>query len=78
MLSVGDSISDHVLQEDLEDSSGFLVNQAGNPLHSTAPGQTPNGGLCNALDVISQHLPMPLGAALPESLASFASSGHDD
>ena len=76
MLGVGDSIPDHVLEEDLEDSSGFLVNQARDPLHSPAPCQTPDGGLCDALDVVPQHFPVALGATLPESLASFASSGH--
>ena len=78
MLSVGDGIPDDVLKENLEDTTGLLVDEARDTLDSTTASQTPDGGLGDALDVIPQHLPVTLGASLAESLSSFASSSHVD
>ena len=76
VFGVGDGIPDHVLKEDLEDATGLLVDEAGDPLDSTTASQPPDGGLGDALDVVSQHLAVTLGASLAESLASLAASGH--
>jgi len=76
VLGVGDGIPDHVLKEHLEDATGLLVDEAGDPLDSSPPRQTTDGGLGDALDVVPQHLPVTLGASLAQSLASFATSGH--
>ena len=38
VLGVGDSVADHVLQEDLQDAAGLLVDQAGDPLDTAPPG----------------------------------------
>ena len=78
VLSVGDSIPDDILQEDLEDTPGLLVDEARDTLDTTTASQTPNGRLGDALDVIPEHLPVTLGASLAESLASLATSGHDE
>ncbi|KAK9282805.1 hypothetical protein L1049_011027 [Liquidambar formosana] len=40
MLGVGHGVSDHVLEEDLEDSTGFLVDQTADTLHASSTGQT--------------------------------------
>ena len=77
MLSVCDSISDHILKEYFENSSGLLIDQSRDSLHSTSSCQTSDGRLGDALDIISQHLPVPLGSSLSESFSSFASSSHD-
>ncbi len=76
MLGVGDSIPDDILQEDLEDTPGLLVDEARDTLDTTAASQTPDGRLGDALDVIPEHLPVPLGASLAESLSSLAASSH--
>ena len=76
MFSVGDSIPDDVLKEHLQDSSGLLIDEARDPLDSSSPGQSPDGRFGDTLDVVSQHLPVPLGTSLAESLASFTTSGH--
>ena len=76
VFGVGDGIPDHVLKEHLEDATGLLVDEAGDPLDSSPPRQTADGGLGDALDVVPQHLTVTLGASLSESLASFATSGH--
>ena len=78
VLSVGDGITDDVLEEDLEHSTSLLVDQAADSLHTTSPSQTPDGGLSDTLDVITEHLPVTLGATLSKTLSSFATSGHVD
>ena len=76
VLSVGDSVPDDVLQEHLENSTGLLVDESGDTLDSSTTRQPSDGGLGDALDVVSQHLTVTLGASLSQSLSSFASSGH--
>ena len=76
MFGVGDSVPDDVLEEHLEDTTGLLVDESGDTLDSATARQPPDGGLGDALDVVSQHLPVTLGASLAQSLASFATSGH--
>ena len=78
MLSVGDSITDNILKENFENSSGLFIDESRDTLDSTSPGQTPDGGLGDSLDVITQDFAMTLCASLSESLSSFASAGHDE
>ncbi|XP_028430523.1 uncharacterized protein LOC114553512 [Perca flavescens] len=51
----GDGITDHVLQEHLQHTAGLLVDQTGDTLHSAAASQTADGGLGDALDVITEN-----------------------
>ena len=74
VLGVGDRVTDHVLQEDLQDAAGFLVDQAGDPLDTAPPGQAPNGRLGDPLDVVGENLAMPLDSTLAQSLATCS---HD-
>ena len=76
VFGVGDGIPDHVLKEHLQNATGLLVDEARDTLHTTATRQTSDGGLGDALDVVPQHLAVPLGASLSQSLASFAASSH--
>ena len=76
VLGVGDCIADDVLEEDLQHAASLLVDQARDTLHTSTSRQTANGWLGDALDVVSQHLPVALGTALSQSLASFSSSRH--
>jgi len=76
MFSVGDSISYDVIQEDLEDSSGFFVNETRDSLDSSSTGQSSDGRLRDSLDVVSKNLSMSLGSSLSKTLSSFSSSGH--
>ena len=77
MLSVGHRIADDILKEDLKDTSGLLVDEARDALHTTSACQAADCGLGNALDVVSQDLPVALSATLAESLATFSSARHD-
>ena len=76
VFSVGDGITDDVFQENLEDTSGFFVDQARDTLDTTTTSQTADGGLGDALDVVTENLPVTLGASLSESLSSFSTSSH--
>lgn len=74
VLRVGDGVPDHVLQEHLEHPAGLLVDEAGDALDAAAPGQPPDGGLGDALDVVAQHLAVALGAPLAQALPAFAAT----
>ena len=76
VLGVGDSITDHVLKEHLQDTTGLLVDEARDTLDTTTTSQTADGGLGDTLDIITQHLAVPLGASLSETLSSLAASSH--
>ena len=76
VLRVGDGITDDVLQEDLQDSTGLLVDETTDALHSTTTSETTDGWLGDALDVVTQNLPVALGTSLSETFASFAASRH--
>ena len=78
VLGVGDSVTDDVLKEHLEDAAGLLVDESGDTFDSTTASQTTDGGLGDALDVVTQNFTMTLGASFPEPLSTFASSGHGD
>merc|ERR1740123_2454791 len=78
VFSVGDSVSDHVLKEHLQHTTGLLVDKSRDTLDSTTTSQTSDGGLGDTLDVISQHLAVTLGASLAKTLSSFTTSSHVD
>merc|ERR1719180_408161 len=78
MLSVGDSITDDILQEHLEHTPGLLIDEATDPLHTPPPCKTADCRLGDALDVVPQHLAMPLGTTLAQAFTSLASSSHAD
>ena len=74
MLGVGDSITDDVLEEDLEHRAGLLVDEARDALDTTAASEAANGRLGDTLDVITENLTMTLGASLFESFTSLSTS----
>ena len=76
VLGVGHCVSDDVLQKHLEDAASLLVDETANALHTTSAGETTDGGLGDALDVVAKDLPVAFGASLAKALASFAASSH--
>ena len=76
VLGVSDCVTDHVLQEGLENTAGLLVDEARYTLDSATAGQTTDSGLGDALDVITKDLPVTLGASLSEAFAAFSTSRH--
>ena len=64
VLSVSHSISDDVLKENLEDTTGLLVDKTRDTLDTTSSCQSSDGRLGDTLDVISQDLSVTLGTTL--------------
>merc|ERR1711887_442344 len=77
VLSVGDSISDDILQENLKNAPGLLIDETTDPFHTSPPCKSPDCRLGDALNVVPQHLAMPLSSSLAQAFASFASPSHD-
>ena len=53
VLSVGDGVTDDTLEEGLEDAAGLFVDHGGDTLHTATAGETADGGLGDALDVVA-------------------------
>ena len=63
VLGVSYSITDHVLEENFENTTSFLVDQARDSLDTATASKTTNGWLGDALDVITKDLSVTLGAS---------------
>lgn len=72
VLSVGDGVADDRLQEGLENTAGLLVDHGRDTLDTTTASETADSGLGDTLDVVTKNLPVTLGSALAETLATFA------
>ena len=78
VLGVGNSVTDNVLEEDLEDTASLLVDEARDTLDTTTASETTDGGLGDTLDVITQDFAVPLGSAFSKTFASLSATRHDD
>ena len=76
VFGVGDGVSDNVLQENLQNSTGLLVDQAGDALDTATASEAADRRLGDALDVVTEHLAVALRAALAEAFATLAASRH--
>ena len=76
VLGVGHGVADDRLKENLEHTTGLLVDEAADALDTAAACEAANSGLGDTLDVVPQDLPVPLGTALTSSLFTFAASRH--
>ena len=76
VLGVGDGVTDHVLEEHLEDTTGLLVDESRDTLHTSSTSETADGGLGDSLDIVAKHFSVTLGTSLSESFSSFSSSRH--
>uniref|UniRef100_A0A182PF59 Uncharacterized protein n=1 Tax=Anopheles epiroticus TaxID=199890 RepID=A0A182PF59_9DIPT len=78
MLGVRHSVADHVLEEHLQHATRLLVDQSGDTLHTATAGQTTDGWLRDALDVITKNFAMTLRSTFAQTFSSLATAGHDD
>ena len=76
MLSVSNRVPDNILKEDFKHATSFLVDEATDSLHATPSSKATDSRLGDALDVITEDLAMPLGAAFTKTFASFATARH--
>ena len=74
MLGVGDSITDDIFQENLEDTSGFFVDQAGDTFDTASASQSSDCWLGDSLDVITKYFSVTLCASLSKSFSSLAAT----
>ncbi len=56
VLGVGDNITDDVLKDYLEDSSGLLIDEARGTIDTTSVNQTADSRLGDTLDVVMKKL----------------------
>jgi len=78
MFGVRNSVPNNVFQKDFQHTTGFLVNQTRNSLHSASACQPSNSRLRYSLDIVSQNFPVPLSATFPKTFTPFSSTSHDD
>ena len=64
VLCVRHRVPDNVLQEHLQHTASLLVDEAADSLHASPSGKTADGGLGDALDVVTKDLPVALGTSL--------------
>ena len=64
MLGVSDRVTDDILKEDLEHTTGLFVDETGDTLDTTTTSETADSGLGDTLDVIAKDLTVTLGASL--------------
>ncbi|KAI7811629.1 putative histone H4-like, partial [Triplophysa rosa] len=76
VFSVGDGVTNNILQKHLQNTASLFVDQTGNALHTTTTSETTDGGLGDSLNVIAQNFAMTLSASFAETLSSFTSSRH--
>jgi hypothetical protein len=77
MLSVGDRVTHHVLQEGAKDVAGLLIDETGDALDAATTSQSPDCGLSDTEDSLLEGLlGVSLGANLAIAFANFASSCH--
>jgi hypothetical protein len=74
VLGVGDGITDDVLKESLEDTTGLFVDHGGNTLDTTTTGETTDGWLGDTLNVVTQDLSVTLGSSLSETLSALSTA----
>ena len=76
VLGVSHGVTDHVLQEHLENTTSLLVDQTRDTLHTTAASQTADSGLGDTLDVIAKNLAVTLGSALAETCSQLSNENE--
>ena len=78
MLSVSDRVTDDVLKEDLKHTTGLLIDETGDTLDTATTSETADGGLRDALDVITKDLAVAFGAPLSKTFTSFTATRYGD
>ena len=71
VLGVGDGVTDDGFKEDLEDTTGFFVDEPGDAFDTTTSRKTADGGFGNALDVVSQDFAVTFGTTFTNPFPPF-------
>ena len=78
MLGVGDGITNNVLKENFQDTTGFFIDEAGDTFDTTSAGKTTDSRLGDTLDVITKYFTMTLSASFSQTFSSLSTSRHVD
>ena len=76
VLSVGNSITDDILKENFENSTGLFVDEARDALDTATASKTTDGWFGDALDVVSQYLTVAFCTSFAKTFTSFSSARH--
>jgi hypothetical protein len=74
VLSVGNRVTDDVLEEDLQHTTSLFIDETRDTLDTTTTGKTTDSRLGNALDIVAKNLSVTLGSSLSESLSSLTAA----
>lgn len=74
VFRVSNSVSDDILEKQLQNSASFFIDETSNALDTTATSQSADSGLCDALDVVSENLSVAFGPTFAQSLSVFSFS----
>ena len=75
VVGVCDSIMDEILEEDLEDATGFLVDETRQTLDTAPTSKTADSSLRNPINVAAKNLAVAHGNGFQRN-ASLASAHH--
>ena len=78
MFGVGDCIPDNIFKENLQDTTCLFIDEARDTLHTSTTGQSADGWLGDALDVVTKNFTMALGSSFTKTFSSFAATSHDE
>jgi hypothetical protein len=78
VFTVSDGVANDIFKENLEYTSGLLVDETADSLDTTSTSQTTNGRFGYSLDVVSQNFSMSLCTSLAKTFASrtFSTTRH--
>ncbi|KAK9059784.1 hypothetical protein SSX86_020488 [Deinandra increscens subsp. villosa] len=76
VLSVGHSVTNNILQKDLQDATCLFIDQPADPLHSASPRQPPDRRLRDSLNVIPENFPVALCSSLSQPLSTLSAARH--
>ena len=77
VLSVGDSISDNLLEERSEDSSGVIIDERGDSLDTTSSAESSDSGSSDTINSGSSGLSgVSLATSFANTFHSFTFSDH--
>jgi hypothetical protein len=72
VFRISDRVSDDILEEMTKNPSDLFVDVATDPLHTASAGESADGRLRNALDVLAHNLSMSLRTAFAQTFTTFA------
>ena len=72
MLGVGNGITDDILKENLQHTTGLFIDEARDTFYTTSAGKTADSWLGDTLDVITKYFTMTLSAPFSQTFSSLS------